>query len=66
MSKSKRIACKSCGNQEFITALNAYDVYEVIDKKLIKVETEHTDDEFKLFCRECSEELNTSELKILD
>jgi hypothetical protein len=64
MKKSKKIACKKCGSQEFITALNAYDIYEVIDKKLIKVDTEYTDDEFELFCRECSEKLDTSELEI--
>jgi hypothetical protein len=64
MKKSKKIECKNCGSQEFITALNAYDIYEVIDKKLIKVKTECTDDEFELFCRDCSEKLNTSELEI--
>jgi hypothetical protein len=64
MSKSKKIACKNCGNQEFITSLNAYDIYEVIDKKLVKTETEFTDDEFELFCRDCSEKLDTSKLEI--
>jgi hypothetical protein len=64
MSKSKKIACKNCGGQEFITALNAYDIYEVMNKKLVRTKTEFTDDEFALFCRDCSEKLETSNLEI--
>jgi len=46
--------CK-CGSVEFVTEPNQYDVYKIIDNELELVKTYSTDDDFKLFCRECSE-----------
>jgi hypothetical protein len=49
--------CK-CGSLEFITKPNQYDVYQIIDNKLELIDTLFTDEEIKLFCRECSEEID--------
>jgi hypothetical protein len=48
--------CK-CGSVEFITKPNQYDVYQIIDKKLELTDTLSTEEELKLFCRECSKEV---------
>jgi hypothetical protein len=48
--------CK-CGSTEFITAPNSYDVYELINRKLEFQRTELIEEELKLYCRECGEEL---------
>jgi ribosomal protein L33 len=53
----KKIKCKECGAQEFITEPNRYDIYEVIDNKLGFQRSEQVDEEIKLYCRDCSEEL---------
>ncbi|MDR2651053.1 MAG: hypothetical protein LBC68_01885 [Prevotellaceae bacterium] len=47
--------CK-CGSIEFISKPNRYDIYEIIDKKLTLIHSEETEDEFKLYCRECGRE----------
>jgi hypothetical protein len=46
-----------CGSKEFITEPNSYDVYEVIDDKLEYQKTEMIEDEVKIYCRECGEEM---------
>jgi len=53
--------CK-CGFVEFVTEPNQYDVYQIIDNKLKLVETYPTDDDFKLFCRECSNKMDLNKL----
>ncbi|MDR1791958.1 MAG: hypothetical protein LBR36_00725 [Bacteroidales bacterium] len=58
---AKRIKRCKCGSTEFITEPNQYDVYEIIDGKLEMTHSEDIDDEFKLYCRECSEELENAE-----
>jgi hypothetical protein len=45
-----------CGSDEFITNLNAYDVYEVIDGKLSFVKQEHIEEKDLLYCRACGKE----------
>lgn len=49
--------CK-CGSVEFITKPNQYDVYQIIDNKLEFINALFTDEEIKLFCRECGEEID--------
>ncbi|GHV35231.1 hypothetical protein FACS1894178_4350 [Bacteroidia bacterium] len=51
--------CK-CGSFEFITEPNRYDIYEIIDGSLELVNSENTDEEFKLYCRECGEKLKNA------
>lgn len=46
-----------CGCIEFITQPNQHDIYQINNGKLELIETLNTEDEEKLFCRECSKEL---------
>jgi len=48
--------CK-CGSTEFITELNSYDIYNIVNNKLEFIKSEIIDNEIKLYCRNCSEEL---------
>jgi hypothetical protein len=48
--------CK-CGSVEFITKPNQYDVYQIIGNKIELIDTLSTEEEIRLFCRECSEEV---------
>ncbi|PJA01846.1 hypothetical protein COX74_00580 [bacterium (Candidatus Gribaldobacteria) CG_4_10_14_0_2_um_filter_41_16] len=56
--------CPKCGAVEFITEPNQYDVLRLNNGHF---EIEHSEfcDEFKIFCRECSTEINekVSEVK---
>lgn len=47
--------CQVCGCDEFVTPLNSYDVYQIIDGKPAFVRTEVADIEFVLYCRECGQ-----------
>jgi hypothetical protein len=59
LSKKKIKSCK-CGYVEFVTEPNQYNVYQIIDDKLELVETLPTEDNYKLFCRECSKQVDLS------
>jgi len=48
--------CPNCGCDEFITRLNAYDVYRIVDGKPEYQRSELTD-ETDLYCRECGERI---------
>ncbi|MDR1552471.1 MAG: hypothetical protein LBS69_03275 [Prevotellaceae bacterium] len=56
-SKNKKIKPCECGSIEFISKPNHYDIYEIIDDKLILTSSDFIDDDEKLYCRECSKEL---------
>ncbi|MDR2126619.1 MAG: hypothetical protein LBP63_07305 [Prevotellaceae bacterium] len=57
-SKLKKIKpCSKCGSTEFITQPNRYDIYEIMENKLTLIESPFIEDEIKLYCRQCSEEL---------
>jgi len=45
-----------CGSTEYITDLNSYDIYEIIDGKLEFQRSELINDKIKFYCRECGEE----------
>jgi hypothetical protein len=60
--KNKRIKPCKCGSTEFITEPNQYDFYEIIDEKLKLTHSENIDNEFKLYCRECGEELKNADI----
>lgn len=56
------LKCEHCGNdREFITEPNSYEVYEVIDNQLEYRRNEIIDEDLKLYCRDCSEELKIPE-----
>ena len=48
--------CK-CGSDEFVSQPNRYDTYQIINKKLELIDSHFTEEEIKLYCRECGEEL---------
>lgn len=52
--------CK-CGSVDFVSNPNRYDVYQIIDGKLQLLQLPFTEDEIKLYCRECGEELAGAE-----
>ncbi len=56
MAKPKNI-CPECDSEEFISEPNRYDIFQFEDNDFIVVNT-HFIDEFKTFCRECSEEID--------
>jgi len=56
-NQSNIIKSCECGSTEFITELNSYDVYELINGKLEFQHSEIIDDEINFFCRNCSKEL---------
>jgi len=47
--------CKSCGCSEFISQLNRYDIFKTEKGKIVYQNTENTDEELILYCRDCSE-----------
>lgn len=48
--------CPVCGNFDFCTLLNSYDIYMIHQGKLTYVKSQLIDEEFKIYCRECGEE----------
>jgi len=53
---TKRTTCE-CGSDEFITQLNAYDVYATDDEGILQYfKTESTNEPNRYFCRECGQE----------
>lgn len=61
MDERRPDTCPNCGNEEFITGLNAYDIYQIVGGKPEFVRSETADGEFRLFCRDCGEELVLAE-----
>ena len=49
--------CPECNSEEFISEPNRYDVFQFEDNDFEVVDSEFID-EFKTFCRECSEEID--------
>lgn len=53
----KNLNCNKCGCDEFISKPNRYDVYQIIEGRLQLIQSPFTEEEIKLYCRECGEEL---------
>lgn len=49
--------CPECGSNEFITEPNRYDVL-VFTKDGFKVQSTKAIEDYKIFCRECSKEID--------
>ncbi len=49
----KLYRCPDCGSEEFITPLNAYDIYQIVGGEPTFIRTNLAEDEFMLHCREC-------------
>ncbi|MGI8467181.1 MAG: hypothetical protein ACR2N3_01890 [Pyrinomonadaceae bacterium] len=56
MAKSRK-NCPECDSDEFISEPNRYDVFQFEDGDFEIIDS-HFIDEFKTFCRECSEEID--------
>lgn len=53
--KKKVKPCK-CGSTDFVSLPNRYDCYEIIDGEFVLTESPFTNEEIKIFCRECGKE----------
>lgn len=53
----KKTQCE-CGSKEFVTQLNAYDVYELMDGDMCLIRSELTNGEEYYYCRDCGEQFN--------
>lgn len=64
ISQRNNFCCPNCGSLEFVTDPNQYDVLK-FNSGHFEIESSEFCDEFKLFCRECSVEINekASEIK---
>jgi DNA-directed RNA polymerase subunit RPC12/RpoP len=49
--------CPNCNSNEFITEPNQYDIL-VFSENGFETQTTETVDEYKIFCRECSQEVD--------
>lgn len=54
---SQKYNCPNCGASEFITEPNQYDILEFSKNCFETISTETIDD-YKIFCRECGEEVD--------
>lgn len=50
--------CPECGSTQFITEPNQYDVLEFYNEKFEIIRSESTEDEYKIFCEDCYEEVD--------
>jgi hypothetical protein len=60
----KNISPCNCGCTEFVTKPNQYEIYEILDGKLVLTHSEATDEETRLFCRGCAKELKNAKILI--
>jgi len=54
----KKFRCPKCGSDEFITKPNRYNVLRFIGGSFQVDKTEIINDEYRIFCRECSAEVD--------
>ncbi len=50
--------CPNCDSERFITEPNQYDVIDFQNGNFNVIRSESTDDEYKVFCEECGEEID--------
>ena len=53
-----RFKCPSCGSSEFVSEPNQYDIL-VFTKDGFTTQSTQAVEEYKIYCRECSEEVDT-------
>lgn len=58
MKPSKNLKCPNCDSEEFIAEPNRYDILKLGDEKFDVVKSEFTESKYKIFCRECSSEID--------
>ncbi len=59
-----KFKCEICNSEEFITKPNQYDVYKLVDGKLVFQNSELVNEKVTLFCRECSEKMEFEEKEL--
>lgn len=62
---AKQLKCSECDSTQFVTQPDSYSVYEAKGNKLRFVSAELTHDKDKLYCRECSAELDTQGVEFI-
>jgi hypothetical protein len=58
MKQPDKSTCPKCGCGEFITELNQYDILQFIERRFQPVRAKPTNDEFKIFCRDCGRQVD--------
>ena len=56
---NQNFKCPNCGSEEFISEPNQYDVI-VFTKDGFETQSTETIEEYKIYCRECSKEVDIS------
>ena len=57
ISMEKYIKPCKCGSFDFVSRPNRFDVYQIVEGRLQLIQSLFTEEEIKLYCRECGEEL---------
>ena len=58
MMSENKFKCPVCNSRYFLTRPNRYDILEFLDGKYKIVTSEFTNDEDRIFCRECGSEID--------
>lgn len=58
LNKKFNSKCPICGSTEFISNPNRYDIFNFIDGEFKIKSSNFVNDEDKVFCRECSTEVD--------
>jgi len=60
MKQANNSKCTKCNSEEFVTEPNQYDILRFVNGKFEVIRSEFTDEECKIFCRECGAEINNT------
>lgn len=58
MNSQNDFRCLNCGSESFVSEPNRYDLLKFINGDFEVIKSEFTDNKFKIFCRECSLEID--------
>jgi len=58
MHPTSNILCPICKSNEFVTTPNRYDILKFNNGAFELEKSEFTDEEHKIFCRECGNEID--------
>ncbi len=58
MQTTNHVRCPSCNSEDFVTKPNRYDLLEFVAGNFEVVKSEFTEEERRIFCRECGDEIN--------
>ena len=58
MNSKINFICPKCGSESFVSTPNRYDLLEIVNGIFEVVKSKFTEEEYKIFCRECSAEVD--------